>query len=127
MNELISVELALLAKEKGLEMEMDDYGNIPGYSLTNIGIFPSQYKAFYNFPTDEEWLFAPTPAYLQKWLREEHDIDIVIIPDICYSYGKVYDAMIYTVGKKEAKVGMSSFKKYEDALEQSLLKALELI
>lgn len=62
-------------------------------------------------------------ADLQKWLREEHKINVICSLD-SYSKNK-YSVTIY-VGYED-KGGLRVFNTYEEALEEGLKRALELI
>lgn len=62
--------------------------------------------------------YATTQSLLQKWLREEHNINI--IPPLYYS-GKGYLCSVVSTPK------IKFYKTYESALENKLQEALKLI
>jgi hypothetical protein len=105
-DQLISFETARLAKEKGFKEQTVQMYNDKGK------------LAFWTECT----ILAPTQSLLQRWLREEHGIDICILPyagpEISYGY------IIYIDDKEIRKVEPWS---YEKALEQGLQEALKLI
>ena len=75
---------------------------------------------------DTDWKDEEILYHISKWLRETHNIQVVIEP--CYN--KTYEALIYKECLLERKVmnGYSvSFEKYEDALYNAILKSFEII
>ena len=60
---------------------------------------------------------APTQALLQRWLREEYNIDIFIESGYCYIIQNEKTKIIETF----------LFPTYEEALEEGLLSALKMI
>lgn len=108
---LISFETAKLAKEKGF-----DWKTLKRYqdNETNpVG------NSWYNHNSAEEqklWntglYSAPTQSLLQKWLRENYQIDITI--EVLSS-------------KEESKEPFTKYSNYEEALEQGLIEALKSI
>jgi len=101
-EQLIEFETAKLAKEKGFD--------IPGISDYLI----SGYKCF-----------APTQSLLQKWLRDKHDIILLI--DRHMDKGNLnYFYYPYVQGFFNG-ITLHSKKTYEHALEQGLIEALKLI
>ena len=115
MNEtLISLETAKLAKEKGFD-------RIKIVSKNNI-------EAAYN---------APTQSLLQKWIRENFEIEIIIeghqnMDHCTYYYAYLHDPnkecrSIYS-SKKYKKTQLDCEEdEYEKALEVGLYEALQLI
>jgi len=107
-EELVKFETAVLAKEKGFE------------SYKNCITFPSTIKDF------KKSNLAVTQSLLQKWLREIHNIDIMIIPKY-KDLGKFYGCILEVDNKKTISNLGSNFKNYEEALEKGLLEGLKLI
>lgn len=110
-EQLISFETAKLAKEKGFDIHCRFY-----YDEEMLNVYENE-----DFPYNS-WggsLFAPTQSLLQKWLREIHNIDIVL--DHAVSTGWYYRVYFKNMNWS------TPFKKYEEALEQGLLEALKLI
>ena len=124
-EELIKLETAKLAKEKGFDLETVTYYH-PSY-----GLCPEHDNSMRNY-NGSEWakgyISAPTQALLQKWLREVHGIYTLAVPylyanteDVSHSY-----SVLEVKGSWNPKhKGM--YKTYELALEQGLLEALKLI
>ena len=117
MNEqLISFETAKLAKEKGLT-----YNNV-GQSYRPDGRFTYGRN-------DDLFYPAPTQSLLQKWLREKHNIHIVVNPTIemHWTFGLI------NLGNENIKLNgpivynNHDYNTYEEALEIGLQEALKLI
>jgi len=66
---------------------------------------------------------APTQSFLQKWLRENHDININIFTVSSYDSKKQYQFSIHRTYVMES----GRFNSYEEALELALQKSLNLI
>ena len=111
-EELITYETAKLAKEKGFNWKVQNYFKIGVISkpiqqekcnlqnINNVGI---------------SVISVPTQSLLQRWLREEHMIYIMIGHNINGYFGEVN-------GK-----GTGCFDTYESNLESGLIQALKLI
>jgi hypothetical protein len=113
-KELISSETAKVAKKKGFNLP-----TIACYDIRNAKLHMYEKVAAipYNYNTKEEhFISAPTQSQLQRWLREEHDIIVLVYyGDLGYTW-KI-------VNKKEGGFYVS----YEKALEGGLFHALKLI
>lgn len=140
-EELISLETAKLAKEKGfdwgcdyfyhkhktpyitraLEYDSDD-GYVEDYNWNN---------GYGSYPTKAEDVLcsAPTQSILQKWLREKHNIVVYILPHAPNKKlddgVRLYSACLWY--KNEYQSEIKSDKTYEGALEKGLQEALKLI
>ena len=121
MDRLITFKTAELAKDKGLKRSLDINGYLLGYSLKNEKPYPSGYKVFMSFPSEDKWLFAPTQSTLSNWLREEYNIDVLINKTI----SGVYMYIIWKGSEKIERKGR--FYNYEKCLEIGLQEALNLI
>ena len=120
-EQLISLETAKLAKEKGLPQDnfyFEDYeAKVPFYGLDN------------ELNKGDEDRFGQcksiSQSLLQKWLREKYDID-VIINTYRNQNQKYYK---YFISEKSKNVIKSEeyYNTYEDALEIGLQEALKLI
>lgn len=130
-EKLISYETAKSAKEKGFNEECE-------YCYTKEGILIEpdvestsiQYNSLLSKYNINYILYngstAPTQSLLQKWLRDVHKIVLYIIfdentPDTYYRYH-----ICSTNGFKRGN-SKSIYTIYEEALEEGLIKALELI
>ncbi len=130
MGRLITFKTAKLAKEKGLKRSLDINGYLLGYSLKNEKPYPSGYKVFMSFPSEDKWLFAPTQSTLSNWLLENHGIFVTV--EIAYNEWGRYSAGIYRKAKDGktamlAQDGMTIFDNPHDSMEEGLQEALNLI
>ncbi len=132
---IVSFQVAKLAKEKGFEIEtlyfytkpnskmfgLDEQGR--SYSIKNIS------KKLYKCGEDaalsiKNVYLAPTQALLQKWLREVHNIHIDIpYMDEVLKYGYKITTILNNTESEE----VFKFNTYEEALEIGLFEALNLI
>ena len=131
-EQLISLETAKLAKEKGFDLESSALYD----EKCVLGINHQDYKRlFTNSKEDTYNIAAPTQSLLQKWLREVHGINIFMTfkPNI-----KKWDFIPYFMsmdGKEYIKYNSEytkihnerRFDTYEEALELGLQEGLKLI
>jgi|JI10StandDraft_1071094.scaffolds.fasta_scaffold630942_2 uncharacterized protein YabN with tetrapyrrole methylase and pyrophosphatase domain len=109
-EQLISFQLAKLAKEKGFDWR-------------NIEILEVKSKSAF--------LDSTTQSLLQKWLREIHKIHINVWfkGDMIYDYNSL--DWCYEIKSLKENFSMienrTNFKSFEQALEESLYQALLLI
>ena len=142
-EQLISFETAKLAKEKGF--------NVPSNShyLYNTVLIEKEYKdditqinkhiykcCFYDLPKEllgltDKWAYlAPTQSLLQKWLREEHKIQMLIQHYTHIKDGELYAGFVYNPNIIYCASPGPVIRKaltYEQALEICLQEALKLI
>jgi len=125
IDELISFETAKLAKEKGFDekvyREYDKSGYLRCTSKSAdvvLGPYDELLKST-EYP-------APTQSLLQKWLREEHKLQIAInyCGDTYPTVEEDYDAYYPSVRNF---INGNIVETYEEALEQGLQEALKLI
>lgn len=134
---LISFETAKLAKEKGFNIPCEQryLNNILERKLDSPSDADDEYTWYQhklevqNFRTG---INAPTQSLLQKWLREVHNIFVVIKPDInIYNIetAQYWESISYIneKGKKGNYIKIVECETYEEALEQGLLYGLKLI
>ena len=80
-----------------------------------------------NYNTDELCV-TPTQSFLQQWLREIHNIDIVIRPFTGDLKGtKTYAGDIFIFGSTTEYGRTARYNTYEEALEEALNLAFKLI
>lgn len=120
-DQLISFEVAKLAKSKGFNEPTD-----PAYGTEGVLYFQHDGEEYPNSDLLELFYSAPTQSLLQKWLREVHNLAIEInAPDsqdekwscqlhIPYKFGNLFNNSV-------------EGNTYEDALEEGLQAALNLI
>jgi len=134
-DQLISLETAKLAKEKGFVEGSKSYYNGAGEIQTwNPEFHP---HAIHKNNFMQRFLYeAPTQSLLQKWLREAHEIMIVIsMTSEKENTPLFYTSHVYpirlrlTVHNIHTDQVKWSFhhNTYESALEKGLIEALKLI
>lgn len=137
---LISFKTAILAKEKGFDLEClhfycknstCDYIEKPYKYSFEVNANREEYRdgKVDNFGYGLTWS-APTQSLLQKWLRDIHDIDVMLSRENCLDTPRTgFSTCVLTVDKGSFfSWGLGgTHKTYEEALEQGLIKALELI
>ena len=118
-EQLISLETAKLAKEKGFNEEC--YFTYDKISKEYC-IFKSEYSET-NSEINKYIYSAPTQSLLQKWLREKHNI--LIFPYINFQEKDYFYCSIFP--KNGDRFSTEDFLTYEEALEVGLQEALKLI
>jgi len=148
-EQLISFKTAKLAKDKGFFIKCKNYYNTEN-PLGADGLFPPVFEHSWSLDkyVGEEFtekhtedrietgflkyqinnfVEAPTQSLLQKWLRDVHDsyimVDLEPINIIKWHYVIKYKNKTYFNVTGE----IHKTKSYEEALEEGLLLALELI
>lgn len=138
-EELISFETAKLAKEKGFDIEVQNYySGVTNKSLNAAGRIENQGKHRYDFIANWnmegiDFISAPTQFLLQKWLV--HKTDITVITDWIKGQRFYYVGLSYINSKNEIDIWFShgvsglkvKYESHEQALEAGLQEALKLI
>jgi hypothetical protein len=117
-EQLISLETAKLADKK--------YPNTdPCYTYSKYGLDEYELKKYNSrvYQGADPIYLAPTQSLLQKWLREKHDINVIVFLD-SYSKNK-FNVTVY-IGYED-KGGFRGYDTYEDALEEGLKQALKRV
>lgn len=116
-EQLITFETAKLAKEN--KFGLDSY---TGFVFDENGVELD--LAFYAM---EDKYARPRQSLLQKWLRDEHGVDIIILlantNRHCY-IGEIWQTI---KNKPVHSLNLSDSDTYEEALEKGLQEALKLI
>ncbi len=119
-EQLISLKIAKIAKEKGFNI-WQEKGFV---RFIETGKIISEYWMDSMSDRVEFICFQPTQSLLQKWLREEHLKIISIVPLILKKlYYKVTVWEYYCTQETKSKF----FETYEEALESGIEEALTLI
>ena len=114
----VSFEIAYLAKTKGY--------NFPTKECYLFGVRRSlswvkEHNYFYS-----QCVFLPTVFYLQKWLKEKYNIDV--IPTVKFvSSNKKYGYQIYDDKTKISDMNINDIDTMEKAIEIGIKTALQLI
>lgn len=130
---LVTFQTAKLAKEKGFigKLFVEDWYNSEGH------LYRDCKSCFFD---RDIYIEAPTQSLLQKWLREEHGIHIILIPTITSDWTYKTTTVISerdndvilgikSVGDLPPYEGVfgEDFSTYEATLENALQAALKLI
>lgn len=133
-DQLVDIEVAAAAKQKGFDQEVKRYFSKVGASIfESVPLSESQNVNIDNFD-----LSQPTQSQLSRWLRERFDIDIQPITHYdhetkvkSYRLGIVYvkDNSVETLFLRPEEVSLKfiQFETFELAMEAGLLQALKLI
>lgn len=115
-DEICTYELCKLAKEKGFRERCIEH-----YYDDTKDLYRSSTPQCYNFGGNTS--DAPTQSLLQRWLREEKEVDIAVVPNI----SEVYSYIIYNIHCRDNRVVNTNagYATYELALEDALKYALE--
>lgn len=131
-EQLITFETAKLAKEKGFDIpcwnffsKEDKEEDIMNWVGVNFKQKLSVARKFVRY-------WKPTQSYLQKWLREVHNIHIQLA---MHEFGKwVFGLQLQDKGmedypriSKNNVWDIEDYNSYEDALEAGIYQALKLI
>ena len=119
-EQLISFETAKLAKEKGFNEPVQNMykDDTLQNSKMDMGGHPNNYNNCYS---------APPQSFLQKWLREKHNLVIGIegINDrIDIAFIKYYN---WTISGYRYRASDNEYIKWEEGLEDALQEALKHI
>jgi len=128
---LISFATAKLAKEKGFNLIVKNYYYPEAYGETNPIVDDQDIIEDLNSHSSNAYYIAPTQSLLQRWLREVHGFNIVIVPSFdCFNIQRICQ-----YSKEEQQndnieldgLDFKDFGSYEEALEEALQTILLLI
>lgn len=132
-EQLISFETAKLAKEKGFDEPTATYYN-GSKMLDMYGSYAASYSENYrNSSIKEKRCSAPTQSLFQKWLREKHDIIVLVTCKAGSSFDtEILKHKVYHTDGRFIRNSVNNFNNptettYEEALEQGLIEGLKLI
>ncbi len=128
-EELIKIETAKLAKEKGFDI--NTYSECWVKTLDGKVIHNSEREDIPEHDRCEVLYMQPTQSLLQKWLRETYNIDVELfsVTHNNIKWWRVYVKIGTSVQWNPAQLQNENqqYKKYEIALEEGLQEALKLI
>jgi hypothetical protein len=140
-EQLISYELAKLAKEKGFDLgsfyHYDRNGELfENSDLLNIGCeggLSTVYHCIEYYPARA--ICAPTQSLLAKWLRDEKGWHIIVIPVVTMAWTykimkvwkKDFDPELEIETPPYKGVNAYDYSSYEEALEEGLKEGLKLV
>lgn len=135
-DQLITLDVAQLAKEKHFKEPCTAYFSTQGEKK----YFREDGMYYYSKGEHGRLILRPTQSLLQRWLREEHGIHIVVIPtvtsDWTFKTVRVLSKIDHDVIKGIKSISeLPPYKNvygydyttYEEALEQGLIEAIKLI
>lgn len=130
---LVSFKVAKLAKEKGFNPPLNVYNDVfdledgqPMFNVHRDTLLSSK----------NTWILRPTQSLLQKWLREEHDLVFVYAPEELPDNNGDYENLWHKWkisefdgwrGGRRNTITTKLVEDFEEALEEGLLQALQLI
>lgn len=117
-EDYISLETAKLANKKGFNEKVSDCFYFTADNVKEEQLYPLQIAPINHIP-------RPTQSFLQKWLREKHEIILFISP-IGSKPVKYLAVIPHCYVNKDVK-GLGVFDSYEQALEAALQQALNII
>lgn len=130
IENLITFDTAKLAKEKGFDIPIQ-------HTVNNINQLYDIYNEEININSSvvDNWnkfdsvISAPTQSLLQKWLREKHNISVLIEHGRLENESFGYFPRVFTEINKSSKMFkvFAYSNNYEEALEKGLQEALKLI
>ena len=117
-EQLVSVKIARLAKEKGFNHKCKT-----AYLSNTVGLYHSEFYLNY----DINGCVVPTQSLLQKWLRETHSIyaEARVLCDI--DNDKMFHSPFVNNRIVLHDNRLNKYSTYEQALSTALIKSLELI
>lgn len=119
-DELISLEVAKLAKEKGFDWRCLDYYE-DGKLVSPEYDYGDPWMNFNDFiPTS---ISAPTQSLLQRWLREVHQTE-VFLDTFLSPQPREYSVKVWKRGEYYK---LDHYPTYEKALEEGLKHSLNLL
>lgn len=122
---LISYETAKMASEKGFD-EFDSNNNKVYCEMKESVFYHKPVQHDYDDIYNAHYLYrAPTQSLLQKWLREEHKIEMHNFCGGGSGCEKWYKCNMPSCYAPEHKGHVTTSDTYEDALEEGLQEALK--
>lgn len=124
-EKIVEFSTAKLAKEKGFDYVFVNYIYCIGYADIKASdkLIISKRN---NTKCQPHLTLAPTQSVLQKWLREYKDIHVFVIPtNRCIPFDRYKFEIYRPYGL--IKRSYEDYETFEDALEQALIEALNLI
>ena len=125
---IVNFKIAKIAKSNGFQEYCTHLYDEKGVLGIN---FHSESRTYKNSREDTWNTAAPTQSLLQKWLREVHNIDISVTPNVNVHVEYYYFATIITLAPNKLSLLEEnlepSYFSYEEALEAGLWKALKSI
>lgn len=140
-EKIVSFDIAKLAKEKGFDAPIGKLYSKHYYTADGKldGDVSYHFKEMANVRNRDGKLTkdnmpefigysAPTQSFLQKWLRDTHKIEVLIIRPYNFAGEPFWSYEIFIGGRYSTVASdEKEYKSYEEALEYGLLQGLNLI
>lgn len=127
-EQLISFDTAKLAKEKGFNIRCNDFINIYNAEDELMGFIGDNFDEKYSVAEDFIDYFIPGQSLLQKWLREVHNIILVIAPiHETEDIKSLIKYWYYIIDVEDDSEEEDFYGSWEQALEFGLQESLKLI
>ena len=137
-NKRVTFNTAKLAKEKGFNVMCNDFIDIYNEESELMGYIGDNFEEKYNMAEDFINYYLPTQSLLQRWLREVHNIEVLVsrIPPEAILASKTsgksilknYNCYVWNYNSNPRVLNNGTFQDvYEEALEIGLQEALKLI
>jgi hypothetical protein len=126
IDQLVTFETARLAKEKEFKITTLDGFDEKGVDLFNKNYF-TNWNGRRSEIKDRSFYSRPKQSSLQNWLREVHDIDLIVYPSFMGKIKNYYYVIIKDRNFDNVLQGETNNHSFEDALELGLQEALKII
>lgn len=123
-EQIVKFETAKLAQEKGFDVFSKFGQDISLFTKDGEHTYYANYGFMYSGLSDG-YIPAPTQSIMQRWLRENHDIDVWAKPFILENMEKEYLGFINFLPNASNGKNYTTHKTYEEAIEFGIQKALE--
>lgn len=120
---IVSFQVAKLAKEKGFTLQTNPFGYVTKFYRPSTGTLLSYGRT--GRSKLNTLIYAPTQSLLQKWLREVHNLHITID----YNKSGKFNCRLCDEVENNLSIKLFGeyFNSYEEALEVGLYQALKLV
>ena len=135
-NLFVPYDLAVTLKEKGLKRQLNPSGDLTGYNMKRDNKRITYYHVHTQFPSVDEFQYAPMYQQVTDWLREKYNIHIHISRTYTYigELPRTFDGWcVYIDNGTEERADINSyfvqnfFETYYVALRRAIEESLKLI
>lgn len=125
-EQYISFKTAKLAKKRGFDLTQRISNIALLYDKSGKHCCYTNYGFMYS-GLSEGYISAPTQAFLTKWLREVHNIQVYVNSQTKNGGGKYRDYVAHVNGREINDARDEEYQTYEQAMEAGLQVALSEI
>ena len=122
-EDYVSYEVAKLLKEKGFDWRCNSHYWSQDLDTLRYSDYPQNWNC-----ASDDWYSCPTHQMAMKWLREEHNIFIVIEPymyDYINEKNSSYVTSLWQGDNYYENITSKDYPTYEQAVEAALKYSLE--